>query len=275
MAFSLSLANRSDHVKQADAAWGAPTGAAEWEDEKSGERIAQAEARDGFDTTVENPVDGDGHHADGGADGAATATATLTAAAAAPAAPEPEPEDTSKSYADYLAEQAEKKLKVGGGVPEARKPNEGSKVDKKWAQAKALQKDDEEEAYMAGKGEKARRERQRKEKAVLDVDLRYVEPSRSGDRGGRGGGSGRGGRGEGRDFFRGGERGERGGRGGGGGRGRGDGFRGRGGEGDYHRDGGGGGGGYRGGRGSSGGGGGGRDAVDVADTSAFPSLGGS
>ena len=160
---------------------------------------------------------------------------------------EPEPEDNSKSYADYLAEQAEKKLQLGGGVPEARKPNEGSKQDKKWAQAKPLKKDDEEDAYIAGKGEKAKRERQKKEKNVVDVDLRYVEPQRGGGDRGRGGR----GRGEGRGDFRGGDRGR-------GGRGRGDGYRGRG-------DGG-----FRGGRGGREG-----HAVNPSDTNAFPSLGGS
>lgn len=170
---------------------------------------------------------------------------TGTDAAAGQPAAEPEPEDNSKSYADYLAEQAEKKLRLNDNVREARKPNEGSKQDKKWAQAKAFTKDEEDDEYMAGKSGKEKRERQRKEKTRLEVDLRYVEPS-----GGRGGGErGRGGRG------RGGERGR--------GRGRGDAYRGRG-DGEYR------GGGYRGNRGD-------RDvsSVNVSDESAFPSLGGS
>lgn len=175
---------------------------------------------------------------------------------------EPEqPEDTSRSYAEYLAEQAEKKLKLGGGIPEARKPNEGSKPDKKWQTAKAVApKEDEEGDYFKGQGEKARRERQRKEKGQrLDVDLTVVEPNRGGDRGGRGGrGGGRGG----------GDRGDfRGGRGGG--RGRGESFRGsRGGD----R---GGGGAYRGSGRGGGRGDGESRAVNVTDESAFPSLGGS
>ena len=129
---------------------------------------------------------------------------------------------------------------------EARKPNEGSKENKKWASAKPISKDDEEDAYIPGRGEKARKEKARKEKNVLDVDLRYVEPS-----GGRGGDRGRGGRGRGEGRGR-------------GGRGRGEGFRGRG-DGDYR-----GGGGFRGGRGDGGGFRGG-----LADENAFPSLGGS
>ena len=236
----------SDHVKQADQSWGAPTGGSEWEDERAGEAIAKAEEKEGFDTNVDAPVDGEGKHPD-------TETTNVDGAAAAPESQEPEPEDNSRSYADYLAEQAEKKLKLGSGQFEARKPNEGVKVDKKWSQAKALNRDEEEDSYMAGKGEKVKRERQRKEKTRLDVDMRYVEPSSGGRGSGERGRGGRG-RGEGRGDFRGGDRGR-------GGRGRGDGFRGRG-DGESR-------GGYRGGRG-------GREAsVNVSDTNAFPSLGGS
>lgn len=162
---------------------------------------------------------------------------------------EPEPEDNSKSYEEYLAELAEKKLALGSGVPEARKPNEGSKQNKKWQTAKELSKEEEEDFVAASAG-KAKRERERKQKQVIDIDQRFVEaPERSGGRGGfrggrgRGDGPSRGGRGEG---FRG--RGDR------GGRGRGDGnFRGgpRGGP--------------RGGSGST--------PINTEDTSAFPSLG--
>lgn len=252
----LTIPAPSDHVKQADQSWGAPTGDAEWGDEKAGEAIAKAEENAGgwnadeanaFDPTAASnkPIDAE----------AADTTADVAAPAGIPE-PEPEPEDNSRSYADYLAEQAEKKLKLGSGPLEARKPNEGSKQDKKWAQAKPLSKDEEDAEYIAGKGEKAKRERQRKEKTTLDVDFRYAEPARGGsERGGRGG-RGRGG-------------GDRG-RGGRGGRGE---YRGRGGGGEGY-----GGGGYRGGRGGGGGsgGGGGRDAasVNVEDENAFPTLGG-
>ena len=156
-------------------------------------------------------------------------------------AAELEPEDNTMSYSDYLAKVAAEKLDLG--APAARKPNEG-KTDKKWAAAKPLQKE-EEDTYIAGAGSKAKRERQRKEKTTLDIDQRYVEPPQGG-RGGREGGRG-GARGRGGDRERGGERGR------GAGRGRGDGFRGP----------------RRGGPGASAG------AVDVADKSAFPSLGGS
>ena len=234
-----------------------PTGGAEYDDEKAGEAIAEADAKDpavvAADWTIPDaPVDAEGNQPETApaenldwGEGTVGDTQPTTGAQ-----PEPEPEDTSRSYAEYLAEQAEKKLKLGSGVLEARKPNEGSKQDKKWAQAKPLSKDDDEEDYIAGKGGKAKRERERKEKQTIDVDLRYVEPSRGGDRG-------RGSRGRG-DGYRGRGDGEYRGRG----RGRGDSFRGRG-ENDY--------------RGSRGGGRGGRDGtqVNVADTSAFPSLGGS
>lgn len=124
------------------------------------------------------------------------------------------------SYADYLAQQAEKKLALGESL-EIRKPNEGSKADKKWANAKALTKEDDDD-FIAGSGGKVKRERERKAKQLVEIDNRYVEPERTrGGRGGRGGssrggaprGEGRGrggrGRGEGRGEFRGGRGGAR------------------------------------------------------------------
>ncbi|KAL8691258.1 MAG: hypothetical protein Q9218_003479 [Villophora microphyllina] len=236
----------SDHVKQADQSWGAPTGDAEWGDEKAGEAIAKAEedaggwnadeANSGWNADEANAVDPTASTKPIDAEAADTTAGVAEPAGVPEPAAEPEPEDNSRSYADYLAEQAEKKLRLGAGPLEARKPNEGSKQDKKWAQAKPLSKDEEDAEYIAGKGEKAKRERQRKEKTMLDVDFRYAEPARGGDRGrgrGRGGDRGRGGRGRG-DF-----------------RGRGDGY------------------GYRGGRGGRDGG-----SVNVSDENAFPTLGG-
>ena len=240
------LSLSSDHVKQADQSWGAPTGESEFADEKAGEAIAKAEEKDegaagGWDSGTADI----GGTTAAGADG--TAPAEPAAATDAPSAPveEPEPEDNSRSYADYLAEQAEKKLKLGGGVPKARKANEGSKHKKEWDNAKPMSKDEELE-YFSGKGGKERREKARKEKNILDVDFRFAEPST----GGRGG-SERGGRGRGR-----GDRGD---------------FRGRGrGRGEYRGRGEGG---FRGGRG--GGRGDGAAAPLVSDDKAFPSLGGS
>ncbi|KAI4138507.1 MAG: hypothetical protein L6R39_006757 [Caloplaca ligustica] len=241
----------SDHVKQADLSWGAPSGDAEWNDEKAGEAIAHAEeAAEGWGTDPQPaPVATGSWNPEAEASAApeidaADTTADVAVPAGVPDPVEPEPEDNSRSYADYLAEQAEKKLKLGAAPLEARKPNEGSKQDKKWAQAKPLSKDEEEAEYIAGKGDKAKKEKQRKEKNVVDVDFRYAEPARGGERGrgrGRGGDRGRGG-GRGRGEFR----------------GRGDGFRG-----DS----------FRGGRGGRDGRDGG--SVNVSDENAFPSLGGS
>ena len=256
-------------MKQADQSWGAPTAEAEWGDEKAGEAIAQAEATDGgWDAKVPPPLDDDGATpADAGAPAEANGSGAAPAASAPE--PEPEPEDNSRSYAEWKAEQDAKRAELGTALPEARKPNEGSKIDKKWAAAKPLSKTDEEEEYISGKGGKAGRTRERKTKETVEIDHRFVEQprgERGRGRGGRGGefrGGDRGGRGGGE--FRGGDRG-----------GRGGGFGGRGGRGGGERGEfrGGRGGDFRGGRGDRGGGGRGRgDAVNVADTSAFPELG--
>lgn len=215
---SPSFANHefSGSEKQTDKSWGAVEGGAELADEQAGERIAQQDEKV--------------------AEGEAGAPGEEQPAA------EPEPEDNSISYSDYLAQLAEKKLALGAGVPEPRKPNEGSKQDKKWANAKPIT-NDEDEDFIAGSGGKTKRERERKQKQVVEIDQRYVEP----DRGSRGGF--RGGRGRGDGPSRGGNRG-----------GRGDGTRGRGrGEG------------YRGGRSAPRGGAG--ASINTEDTTAFPSLG--
>lgn len=177
-----------------------------------------------------------------------------------------EPEDTSKSYADYVAEQAAKKLE-SLGLKEARAPNEGAKENKKWKSAKELTKEENAD-YFKGE-DKARRERAREaKKEFLDIDYSFKEPRETPrGRGGRGGPRGRGDRGdfrgEGRGDHRGEGRGEfRGGRGGGRGRGERGEFRGRGDRGEFRGRGG------R-GRGSSDG-----PAVAVNDETAFPSLGG-
>jgi len=184
--------------KQAGHGWGANEGGAELDDEQAGEAIAKADQKEA--------LTGDGEGA--------------PAEAAEPVA-EAEPEDNSISYADYLAQQAEKKLTLGNESLQVRKPNEGSKQDKKWANAKAIAKEEEED-FVAGSGGKAKRERERKQKQLLEIDQRFVEAPERGGRGGFRGGRGRGGDGASR-----GGRGEgRGGRGGdgnrGGQRGRGD-----------------------------------------------------
>jgi len=209
----------AEHDKQTAHGWGGQTGGDEWADEKAGEAIAKEEEKEGFDTVVDPPVNADGEVA--GED-----------------APEPEPEDKTKSYAAYLAEQAEKKLALGGNL-EARRPNEGG--SKKFPGGKPLSKDEEEVEYFPGQGGKAKRARERKEKTMVELDDARLHGAPDAGFGGRGrGGRGRGGRGE--------FRGE--GRGRGGGRGRGE---------------------FRGGRGGRGGQG--SSAPRVDDQSAFPSLG--
>lgn len=159
----------TDTEKQVGQGWGAKKGDAEWNDEKAGEAIAKAE-----EAEPQTPLEG--------------------GEAAAAAAAAEEEADKAKSYADYLAEQAAKN-RGELGVKEARAPNEGTK-DKKWQNAKELKRDGEEEAYIKPQEEKGKRERQRKEKNFLEVDMRFVEPSRGRGNGPRGsGGRGRGGRG--------------------------------------------------------------------------------
>jgi len=213
--------------KQAGHGWGANEGGAELADEQAGEAIAHAEAKEAL-----------------GGDAVPTDSAV--------AEPEAEPEDNHKSYEDYLADLAEKKLALGSGIPEARKPNEGSKQDKKWANAKAIAKEEEEDFVSAAAG-KAKRERERKQKQTIDIDQRFVEAPEP--RGGRGGGF-RGGRGRGDGAARGGRGEFRGGRG--------EGRGGRGGRGDGPS---------RGGRGGGGAPRGGSAPINTSDTSAFPSLG--
>lgn len=151
-----------------------------------------------------------------------------------------------------MIQQAEKRQALATAAPAQRQANEGTKEDKKWASAKAIEKTDAED-FVSPAQAKARRERERKAKNVLDIDQRFVEaPERRGE--GRGEGRGRGGRGRGE------------GRGG-----RGDGFRGGRGRGDGPPRGP-----PRGGpRGGQSGGAprGGAAPVAVNDTSAFPALG--
>ncbi|TPX13803.1 uncharacterized protein E0L32_005747 [Thyridium curvatum] len=201
--------------KQAAQGWGATEGDAELKDEQAGEEIAQSERKD---------------------------AATEEAGDETPA----EPEEKHISYADYLAQQAEKKLALEGDL-KVRQANEGAKNNKQWATAKELVKDEDDDFISASAG-KTKRERERKTKQVVDIDQRYVEPERPtrGGRGGRGGSRGDSGRGgpRGGDSSRGGPRGGRGAPRGG----------------DFPR----------------GGGRGGREAsnLNTNDEKAFPSLGG-
>ncbi|KAF2160458.1 hypothetical protein M409DRAFT_70424 [Zasmidium cellare ATCC 36951] len=221
-----------EHEKQAAHGWGAEDGNAEWADEKAGDAIAKAEANDdaGFtpDTAGQDPAFSNGPEAPTAAEEVA------------------EPEEKTKSYDQYLAEQAEKRAALGGDVS-VRKPNEGSST--KFPEGKALSRNPDAENFFIGSGgksKKAKDAQDKKERVALDGQ--YYAAADSGDRGGRGGrGGGRGGRGRG-EF-----RGERGGRGRGG---RGD----RGDRGDFR-------GAPRGDRGGA------RGGFNATDASAFPALG--
>jgi len=263
-----------EHVKQAGHGWGYETGTAELNDEKAGEVIAKEEEKEGFDSSVPPPVNAEGEtwapEPTAGGDGAWAPEAT-----AGEPEPEAEPEIKTKSYDEYLAEVAQKKLDIAESL-KVRKPNEGA--SKKFPEGKAFSRD-EEENFIAGTGGKAKRDREKKQKEVMDmsdIDPRSYLAQEPGQAGG-----GRGGRGRGRGD-RGGDRGDRADRGDRGDRpdrgdrsDRGD-FRGRGrgrggdrGRGDRDR------GDFRGSPRNAGGGrtGGPGQPIKVDDTNAFPSLG--
>ncbi|KAL2424685.1 hypothetical protein ABEF95_011597 [Exophiala dermatitidis] len=222
----------SDHPKQVEHGWGENTGEGEWADERAGEAIAKQEEKEGWDAGTAEAYNENAE------------PVTIPEGGEPIPDPEAEPESNTKSYAEYLAEQAAKKLE-GLGLKEARAPNEGAKDDKKWKSAKELAKDDNEDYFKGEEKTKAQRERAQK-KEFLNIDYTFKEPPReSRGRGGSRGGRGRGDRGGERGAYRG-DRGDRGGRGE---------FRGRG----------------RGGRGR---GGSDAPAVPVDDENAFPSLGG-
>ena len=128
------------HAKQAGAAWGHETGTAELNDEKA----AVADAKD------EEAKEG------------IVADATVVDAEGAPA----QEEDNVKSYEQYLAEQLEKKAALGGST-EVRKPNEGA--SKKFPEGKASARS-EEENFIAPSAGKAKKQKERKDKNLLDID---------------------------------------------------------------------------------------------------------
>ncbi|RAL15488.1 putative telomere and ribosome associated protein Stm1 [Aspergillus homomorphus CBS 101889] len=157
-----SRTGQTDTRKQVNQGWGNQSGDKTWDDEKAGEDIAHKDENE-----PQTP------------------------------AAEEEPADKSKSFADYLAEKA---AQGDLSAKPVRSANEGSKLDKKWAAAKELKPREEEEAYIQGQDAKSKREKQRKEKNFLEVDMRFVEAPRGGanaprGRGGRGGRGARGGRG--------------------------------------------------------------------------------
>ena len=172
----------SEHEKQAAHGWGANKGDAELSDELAGAELAQKEAAGTADPADPN-----------------AAEAEVVAAV--------EEEEITKTYDQYLAELAEKKAALGS-TPEIRRPNEGTRENKKWEAAKAIDQTKEQEAYFAGDAKDKSRNRERKTKTLIDLDPIYAKPQEASSRGGARGGA-RGGRGD-RGGARGGARGDRG-----------------------------------------------------------------
>ncbi|ROW14989.1 hypothetical protein VPNG_03400 [Cytospora leucostoma] len=158
--------------KQAAQSWGAAEGEAELKDEQAGDAIAQTEKKDAEAEDAE--------------------------------AEDKEPEVKQVTLEAYLAEQAEKKLALSN-AQSVRKPVGD---DKKWAGAKPLVKEDDEDFIPGGAGKK-QRERERKQKLTVDYDGRWQETNTTTERprGGRGGARGGADRGERRGGPRGGARG--------------------------------------------------------------------
>ncbi|ROW12612.1 hypothetical protein VMCG_00352 [Cytospora schulzeri] len=159
--------------KTAAKAWGPQEGEAEFKDEQAGEAIAQTEQKDAEAEDVE--------------------------------AEDKEPEVQQITLEAYLAEQAEKKAALNAAQA-VRKANEGD--DKKWAGAKPLAKEDDED-FIAGSAGKKLRERKQKQKQTVEYDGRWQESNTTTERprGGRGGARGGAERGERRGGPRGGARG--------------------------------------------------------------------
>ncbi|KAJ5625800.1 hypothetical protein N7510_002109 [Penicillium lagena] len=155
-----SRSGQTDTHKKVEQGWGADNGEKAWTDERIGENIAKEDENE-----PQTPADEEAK----------------------------ELADKSMSYTDYLAEQAQKDSLAAKPV---RAANEGTKTDSKWAAAKELKRTEEEDAYIQGSSEKAKREKQRKEKNFLDVDMRFVEQPSSGPRGGGRGGARGGDRGD-------------------------------------------------------------------------------
>ncbi|KAE8135757.1 Stm1-domain-containing protein [Aspergillus pseudotamarii] len=157
-----SRTGQTDTGKKVNQGWGGQSGEKELDDERAGEKIAQADENE-----PQTPAE------------------------------EAEPADKAKSYNDYLVEKAA----AGDFSAKAvRAANEGSKADSKWANAKEFKREEDDD-YIKGSSDKAKREKARKEKNILEVDMRFVEAPRGSSgprgRGGRGGRGARGGRGNG------------------------------------------------------------------------------
>lgn len=206
--------SRSDSDKNIHQGWGGDDGKRELKNEEDAAADASAEAK---------PANGDSTPA--------TVEGEEAAALAAEAAPVEEVDNT-KTLDEYLADLAAKKTVIGGKTVAPRAVESGSWEGFGNKVVKSQSGGDE--FYAATKQASAGKQRERKEKQLLEIEQTFNQPAVA-SRGGRGGA--RGGRG---DF---------------GGRGRGEG-RGRGGRG-----------GARGARGGNAG-----ANVSLNDTRAFPSL---
>jgi len=180
----VKLTVRSEHEKQAEHGWGSNKGESEWNDELAGQELAQ---KDAVGVDYADPI-------------AATPEADAEADAAAAATAAAEEEEKTKTYDEYLAELAARQANLGPPAA-ARRANEGTREDKKWANAKPLEKEGGED-YFAGDAKDKTRTRERKTKNLLDFEHRPFEPRdrRAGGERGRGGrGRGDGGPRSGRD----------------------------------------------------------------------------
>jgi hypothetical protein len=113
------------------------------------------------------------------------------AAAEEPATPV-EPEEVVKTLDEYLAEKANKSLKIAR--PEVRKANEGAD-DSKWKDTVAFVKTEEPDYLPAKEKATAKKEKARKEKIFVEIEQRFQEKprfQRDDRRGGRGDRRGRG-----------------------------------------------------------------------------------
>lgn len=164
-----SRAVGGDSEKQAAHGWGANEGDAELKDEQAGEAIAEADQKD----ALGDPFDIQPEPSQ---------------------AKEEEPVDNSISYEEYQKQLEEKRQALAADILEVRKPNEGAKIDKKWASAKPIVKE-EEEAFIAGSAKAKKERKEQAKKQILDLDTAYYQPPSTGrpTRGGRGDGSRRGG----------------------------------------------------------------------------------
>ncbi|KAJ1647474.1 hypothetical protein J3B02_001990 [Coemansia erecta] len=103
---------------------------------------------------------------------------------AATAAAEEEPEEAVKTFEDYLKERETSALE---GERSLRKANEGA-VDKNQLKGAVPLKREEVDFFAPVIGQKSRKQRERKEKAFVDIEQRFEDqPRRGAFRGGRGG----------------------------------------------------------------------------------------